>query len=56
MKKCEEWLEKHHPDMHEKLYSDGIVNFSAAASSSRIELLISGCSRCIECQSVRTLR
>ena len=23
MKKCKEWLEKTHPDMHERLYSDG---------------------------------
>lgn len=23
MKKCEEWLEKNHPAMHEKLYSEG---------------------------------
>ena len=23
MKKCEEWLEKHHPDMHERFYSQG---------------------------------
>ena len=23
VKKCEEWLEKNHPDLHEKLYSEG---------------------------------
>ena len=25
VKKCEEWLEKHHPDMHAKLYSEGML-------------------------------
>lgn len=22
-KKCEEWLEDHHPDLHKRLYSEG---------------------------------
>ena len=29
VKKCEEWLEKNHLDMHEKLYSEGVCYFSS---------------------------
>ncbi|KAF7508358.1 Translation machinery-associated protein 22 [Endocarpon pusillum] len=33
VKKCEEWLEKYHPDMHEKLYSDDALNANLSALS-----------------------
>jgi hypothetical protein len=29
VKKCEEWLEENHPDLHEKLYSQGMSPRSA---------------------------
>ena len=27
MKKCEEWLERNHKEMHERLYSQGVFCF-----------------------------
>lgn len=36
MKKCQEWLEKNHPDMHEKLYSEGMSSWSVSNSRRHI--------------------
>ncbi|MCJ1246247.1 Translation machinery-associated protein 22 [Trapelia coarctata] len=33
VKKCEEWLEKNYPDMHEKLYSEEAINASLSTLS-----------------------
>ncbi|KAL9109118.1 MAG: hypothetical protein Q9227_006209 [Pyrenula ochraceoflavens] len=33
VKKCEEWLEEHHPDMHARLYSDEAVNAALSTLS-----------------------
>ncbi|MCJ1297580.1 Translation machinery-associated protein 22 [Hypocenomyce scalaris] len=33
VKKCKEWLEKNHPDMHEKLYSQEAIEASMATLS-----------------------
>ncbi|KAF1989696.1 eIF1-like protein [Aulographum hederae CBS 113979] len=32
-KKCEEWLQKEHPDMHERLYSEDALNANMATLS-----------------------
>ncbi|RMZ78056.1 hypothetical protein DV737_g4052, partial [Chaetothyriales sp. CBS 132003] len=32
-KKCEEWLQKHHPDMHERFYSEEAINAGLASLS-----------------------
>ncbi|OAL25219.1 translation machinery-associated protein 22 [Fonsecaea multimorphosa] len=33
VKKCEEWLQKNHPDMHQKLYSEEALNANLSALS-----------------------
>jgi len=33
VKKCEEWLENHHPDLHDKLYSEEALNANLSALS-----------------------
>jgi len=33
VKKCEEWLEKNHPDMHDKLYSEDALNKNLSSLS-----------------------
>jgi density-regulated protein DRP1 len=37
VKKCEEWLQKHHPDMHQQLYSEEAIaaNLSALSLEAR---------------------
>ncbi|KAL8688821.1 MAG: hypothetical protein Q9218_005361 [Villophora microphyllina] len=35
VKKCQEWLEKHHPEMHEKFYSEGMSPMVVSYETSR---------------------